>query len=293
MSNAIVSNVYRYVIDDVINQVRDDFEDMGIDESILQELQRSWETKVARSRVANFGFHEETYYEEDTPDIPPVTEERTTPYTDRTENHPIQLAPVKTEEPSPGYYQSPHPYGNRNITYSVPSTSKYPPSDNHKGNLPQSDGSTDEMSTQDIDGYISNTIMSRHQSDPMVSMDTDTSHQAVPMELSMPSSFTFTASDKSTTDSFSSIRHLMQDKRIKKLIPQLDGEDDTKGDEDINSDLDDDDGEGGEDIEHIILCLYEKVTRTKSKWKCVLKDGIMLLNGRDYLFHRANGDFEW
>lgn len=28
------------MIDDVINQVRGDFEDMGIDESILQELQR-------------------------------------------------------------------------------------------------------------------------------------------------------------------------------------------------------------------------------------------------------------
>lgn len=34
------SNVYRYVIDDVINQVRGDFEDMGIDEAVLQELQR-------------------------------------------------------------------------------------------------------------------------------------------------------------------------------------------------------------------------------------------------------------
>jgi transcription initiation factor TFIIA large subunit len=90
-------------------------------------------------------------------------------------------------------------------------------------------------------------------------------------------------------------------KNIKtRLIPQLDGEgDDEGGDEDdINSDLDDTDdedeeGEGGEEIEHIILCLYDKVTRTKNKWKCVLKDGIMLVNGRDYLFHRATGDFEW
>ncbi len=32
--------MYRYVIDEVINQVRGDFEDMGIDESVLQELQR-------------------------------------------------------------------------------------------------------------------------------------------------------------------------------------------------------------------------------------------------------------
>lgn len=91
-------------------------------------------------------------------------------------------------------------------------------------------------------------------------------------------------------------------------IPQLDGSDDIKeevtdeqpekNDDDINSDLDDtdeegEDGEGGEEIEHIILCLYDKVSRTKNKWKCTLKDGIMLINGRDYLFARANGDFEW
>ncbi|KAI9255045.1 transcription factor IIA, alpha/beta subunit-domain-containing protein [Phascolomyces articulosus] len=65
MSNAIVSNVYRYVIDEVISQVRGEFEDMGIDEAVLQELQRSWEAKVARSRVANFGFSDEAYYDED------------------------------------------------------------------------------------------------------------------------------------------------------------------------------------------------------------------------------------
>lgn len=103
-----------------------------------------------------------------------------------------------------------------------------------------------------------------------------------------------------------SVKQLIKDvkKRAAKRnfkIAQLDGEgndEGTAGDEDINSDLDDtdeedQDGEGGEEIEHIILCLYDKVTRTKNKWKCVLKDGIMLVNGRDYLFHRATGDFEW
>ncbi|KAJ1962364.1 transcription factor IIA subunit alpha [Dipsacomyces acuminosporus] len=66
----------------------------------------------------------------------------------------------------------------------------------------------------------------------------------------------------------------------------------------INSDLDDTDEDdedqgGGEETDHIILCQYDKVTRSKNKWKCVLRDGIMLINGRDYLFQRANGDFEW
>ncbi|ORX67927.1 TFIIA-domain-containing protein [Linderina pennispora] len=89
-------------------------------------------------------------------------------------------------------------------------------------------------------------------------------------------------------------------------VPQVDGASDNdqpKGpvenpEDAINSDLDDTDEEdevegGGEETEHIVLCQYDKVTRSKNKWKCVLKDGIMLINGRDYLFLKATGDFEW
>ncbi|KAJ2081634.1 transcription factor IIA subunit alpha [Coemansia sp. S142-1] len=66
----------------------------------------------------------------------------------------------------------------------------------------------------------------------------------------------------------------------------------------INSDLDDTDEEddtdnNNEESDHVVLCQYEKVTRSKNKWKCVLRDGIMLINGRDYLFQKATGEFEW
>lgn len=76
-------------------------------------------------------------------------------------------------------------------------------------------------------------------------------------------------------------------------IGQVDGEDDEDDDTGLGSDLDDSDGDMDDESENIVLCQYDKVSRTKSKWKCVLKDGIMLINGRDYLFHKANGDFEW
>ncbi|KAI0109265.1 transcription factor IIA, alpha/beta subunit [Nemania sp. FL0031] len=76
-------------------------------------------------------------------------------------------------------------------------------------------------------------------------------------------------------------------------------EDDGDTDEDaINSDLDDpddnveendDDEEGGQ----IMLCMYDKVQRVKNKWKCVLKDGVLNVNGKDYVFHKATGEFEW
>lgn len=47
------------------------------------------------------------------------------------------------------------------------------------------------------------------------------------------------------------------------------------------------------DTDHVIVCQYDKITRIKNRWKFHLKDGIMNINGRDYLFSKANGDAEW
>lgn len=47
------------------------------------------------------------------------------------------------------------------------------------------------------------------------------------------------------------------------------------------------------DSANILLGQFEKVSRTKSKWKCFLKDGIVTVNGRDLVFSRAAGEFVW
>lgn len=82
------------------------------------------------------------------------------------------------------------------------------------------------------------------------------------------------------------------------VIPQFDGMEDKEFDEDlINSDLDDENDESDEEAEaestNMMLCQYEKVNRTKNKWKCLLRDGIVHVNGRDYAFSKANGDFQF
>lgn len=111
-------------------------------------------------------------------------------------------------------------------------------------------------------------------------------------------------------------------------IPQLDGVDDVDANEDYNAPaeqdpltaisaskgvktevnddeeppLNEDDDDEFDDIEqggdepstnHLVLAQFEKVTRTKSRWKCTLKDGIMHLNNKDILFAKANGEFEF
>ncbi|KAL2154936.1 hypothetical protein VTH82DRAFT_3612 [Thermothelomyces myriococcoides] len=84
---------------------------------------------------------------------------------------------------------------------------------------------------------------------------------------------------------------------------QVDGGLDDDGDDDdedaINSDLDDPDemGEDDEDEDdsmgHMMLCMYDKVQRVKNKWKCILKDGVLTVNGKEYVFAKATGEYEW
>ncbi|OAL38966.1 hypothetical protein AYO20_01717 [Fonsecaea nubica] len=76
-------------------------------------------------------------------------------------------------------------------------------------------------------------------------------------------------------------------------------DDDADEDEDaINSDLDDPDDlaaneENGENTDQVMLCTYDKVQRVKNKWKCTLKDGILRVEGNEYVFHKGQGEFEW
>lgn len=85
--------------------------------------------------------------------------------------------------------------------------------------------------------------------------------------------------------------------------PRNDAGDDVDDDDDeppLNEDDDDDDelddleqGEDEPNTQHLVLAQFDKVTRTKNRWKCTLKDGIMHLNGRDVLFNKATGEFDF
>lgn len=65
-------------------------------------------------------------------------------------------------------------------------------------------------------------------------------------------------------------------------------------DDDDDDELDDLEHEPDEpNTQHLVLAQFDKVTRTKNRWKCTLKDGIMHLNGRDVLFNKASGEFDF
>ncbi len=64
-------------------------------------------------------------------------------------------------------------------------------------------------------------------------------------------------------------------------------------DDDDENNEDEDDEDAGTMDENVVLCQYEKVARTRNKWRCVFKSGLIHVNGVDYSFTRANGEFEW
>ncbi|KAM9608438.1 stonin-1-like isoform 2-T5 [Morphnus guianensis] len=47
------------------------------------------------------------------------------------------------------------------------------------------------------------------------------------------------------------------------------------------------------DIDNVIVCQYDKIHRSKNKWKFYLKDGVMSFEGKDHVFAKAIGDAEW
>lgn len=94
-------------------------------------------------------------------------------------------------------------------------------------------------------------------------------------------------------------------------IPQRDGQDDEDsdpdgsptsgskendeelGEEDDLADVDDHEEIDEDDVKNRILGTFEKVHRTKSKWKLNLKNCVATINGKEYLFKKIAGDLDF
>lgn len=67
--------------------------------------------------------------------------------------------------------------------------------------------------------------------------------------------------------------------------------------DELGSDLDDEDDLNDEvddeNISDLILCQYEKISRVRTRWRGVLRAGIIHVRGADFAFSRATTDFDW
>lgn len=98
-----------------------------------------------------------------------------------------------------------------------------------------------------------------------------------------------TVGERQETSSSSETRGEGSASDLKRARPESDNE--------LGSDLDDsdDDIKEGEDesINDLILCQYEKISRVRTRWRGVLRAGIIHIGHSDYCFSRANADLDW
>lgn len=272
MSNAETSKLYETIIEDVINDSRQDFENSGIDESTLQELRRIWCEKLSQAGIAKFSWDEE----------------------DEEEPQPDATAPQDDIS------------GNVNSTSELVSqtTPDVEAAANGSGlELPEVQLSYNTTTNVGNMGIELPPVITKKENDNDTGLMLPNINQA-------DGTFEFTMYAGSNGAKY--FDELKRKNKRKKQIIQADGtmddndddDDDDDADifndsDDVNSDLDDDlesdrsDDEDGDQEGQIMLCLYDKVQRIKNKWKSNLKEGIANIDGKDYVFQKATGESEW
>lgn len=255
MSNKACSDLYTTIIDDVIFESRQDFENAGIDEQTLLDLREIWRQKLQASGVCKFSWVGNDDDEDD-------------------ENEDSEQKNVQTEM-------------------------------QQMQGIPQLSANALLGEEDDSKTIKPEPLDMLPKPEELIPESVTANPETLPPAPANSSAISTGTSKKGPNVTFT------LDTTTKELkFDDIDDSDDDLGsdlgaDSDaINSDLDDsddneeDDVDGNEDgdsemEQNIMLCLYDRVQRVRNRWKCSLKDGIMNIDGKDYVFQKANGDSEW
>lgn len=259
MSNLEASRVYEIIVENVVNEVREDFENAGIDEQTLQDLKRVWQLKLSETQVASFSWD-----------------------------------PQENAQHSVDSIVNGNGLGNDDVkNFAVPS--EYSLNNESQGlvlpGFPTDDSKIDTGSTETQNGKgIEDKLGTNGPGDASDTGNVDDAlkRESEPkIEHSQEIELTLSYPDSQAADL------LKQEAKKAKRSALLDTDE-------VGSELDDSDddyliSEGEDDgpDENLMLCLYDKVTRTKARWKCSLKDGVATVNRKDYTFQKSQVEAEW
>lgn len=253
MSNFEASRLYESVIEEVIADSRQDFEDSGIDESTLQELRKLWCEKLSQQNVGKFNWDEEEASFQGKPNFGGESIKADSLHL----NQGLELSSMNP-------YQS-----NDTINSAMP-----PAGSNYEMGI---ELPTVKQEFTDDNGLILPRI---NQSDGAFEFEVDIGslsqkkRHALIKKLEAQAADGSQGIDDEDDDVFNDSDDINSDL-----------------DDDLDSERSDDDE--NDQVGQIMLCLYDKVQRVKNKWKCNLKEGVANINGRDYVFQRATGESEW
>ncbi|KAF8176564.1 transcription factor IIA, alpha/beta subunit-domain-containing protein [Mycena galopus ATCC 62051] len=288
MSNKIVPSIYRAVIDDVMASIRPAFEEFGVDDDVLNELQSKWENKVIASRVADFDPAPPHNVPDPTlPALPHPAMPNGNSYGISYPRANVKAEPRGMRAAYAAQYAGAAGYA----PPSLPGP-RFPdlasrPSPRSPALLPFSrwkrKRKREWIFTGDDDDLEDVGPMPR------------TAHPSLPQPLPPPARAP-AAPAKAGAGAGSSKGNAVAAPKGKPGPGARAPTDPEYDPEAINSDLDDSDTENEDDAAHGARRAGGdgyRVQRVKNKWKCVLKDGMIHTGGRDYLFQRCTGEFEW
>ncbi|RMX58181.1 hypothetical protein pdam_00000056 [Pocillopora damicornis] len=290
----VVPKIYSGVIEEVIKNVRDSFLNEGVDEQVLQELKQIWESKLLQSRAVDWmpaeGHqvtrpHQYTY-----PHGPPINRQVQEP-------REVNIAPAAVTVPEAAtpqqaasghtaiLYPSTHAHALSQMTAAASAATMAIPE-----NLSQiQQGST----------YVYPTVRTIHSTPQVGNL------QQQVINATQPRTITGTQQVIHAQPQ-TAIVHGAQTSAARvpqQVIQMAQLPTGNKHDEDpLNSDDDvsDDDPTDLFDTDNVVVCQFDKasacsltIARSRNKWKFHLKDGIMNLKGKDYVFQKANGEAEW
>lgn len=281
METSKVLVLYMDIIQDVVKNVKDVFYEESVDEQVLSRLKEIWEEKLKTSKTAEYEdntIHFITEIE---------TQNDTAPTEKETANVPNEKNHIVNEKFVPMQVNLPlntHSNATRTLIIYVPIRilNEINLQNLLTPSIIQSTvGLPSQMAATILQQYINNALRT-NKLYPATSKDTRAKN------------LTDGNSDSSDTEESSSSDD---------IIKFLDEEDEMFFEEDehtdepsLNSNDDVTDEESPDvlfDTDNVVVCQYYKVKRCKNKWKLCFKDGIMHLEGKDFVFQKASGDVDW
>uniref|UniRef100_A0A3Q4AB38 Uncharacterized protein n=1 Tax=Mola mola TaxID=94237 RepID=A0A3Q4AB38_MOLML len=335
-STSPIPKLYKSVIEDVINEVRELFLDEGVDEQVLLELKTLWENKLLQSKAVD-GFHTEEqaalqaaqqhqhqHQQQSTPQQQVIVQDSkilqhinatgmVTPGSLPLYCLPGQILQV-VRAPNGAQYIIQQPQQQILLQQQMQPSGVQAPVIQQvltplQGGLSQqtgviiqpqqivlASGNKVQGTTQVTAAQIQQIQQAQGAAAPQAQTQQQVQPQAQPQpQAQQPPMMLQVDGTGDTSSEEDEDEEEEYDEDDEEEKDKDGGEDGQVEEEPLNSGDDVSDEEDQElfDTENVVVCQYDKIHRSKNKWKFHLKDGIMNLNGRDYVFSKAIGDAEW
>lgn len=323
MSQSTVIKLYNTVVDDVIAGVRDVFLDDGVDEQVLQELKQLWKSKLQASGAMDPP-------PEPTLAPPPVLQSFQKANGGNAVTKQAHLAQSSSQQNSSVEHggqssniAGTHPHHVLDPNNKVPVQLTLPAQPGVPGSQPRC--FTIQIPASALNGNklhqvltgpiisatislpqpLAATLLQQHINSALAGQQNEFDgggggrSGAAPFSLdgAMDSSDDEGSNAGEGSDEAAADEDDEEESAEERAEEEEEDKDESGGadEEPLNSGDDVSDEEPGDmfDTDNVVVCQYDKITRSRNKWKFYLKDGIMNLAGKDYVFQKANGDAEW